>query len=182
MRKRTTQNIVCLILAASAGLFTGGCKSNSKARGSHIGPPTSTFGTLPFPVAGALSNPQTTGCFPKSEGWDKYVVIPNYFVGPGYTTPTANCYLNPDNYTKVIVSTCNTTNGAQLETGIQIQYEYGPQDKVCATNTASCAENPRLTIDQRTMESRKRYRATIFFKSATAAGVPTIAVDWRYQQ
>jgi hypothetical protein len=181
MTKRITLNIVCLLLAGSVAGFVAGCKSGSHAKKSATPTaPTSHYGTLLFPVAGTLNNPQNTGCFPVSQGWDKYMIITNYFVGPNYTTPCNACFANDSHYANVMVSTCNSSNGTQLQTGIQIQYEYGPQDKVCATNTPSCIDSPLLTIDQRSMVGTRRYRATIFYKSATAAGLPKIVVDWKY--
>jgi hypothetical protein len=147
-------------------------------RPNIAGGPTGNFGTINVnPSTDLISNTSSTGCFPTSGGWDKYYAT-GYFLGPGATA-------NPNNFpntssTAVTITTVDAANGMTLDTGILINYEFNPNDKVCNDDVGS-GNNPKLSTATKTLDNNKRYRLTVFFKSSTIGSLTTIKVNWQYQ-
>jgi hypothetical protein len=135
------------------------------------------------PVGSFFNGNGSQSCFPSAQGWDKYFPLPRYILGPG-VTPDAQSYTNVDQLLTGTIKTCdpaNLTNLTSLQTGIVI-YEVGHPntDKQCATNSPSCLASSNLTIDLRTLESGKKYRATVFYKSTTLGQLTNVYVLWSY--
>jgi hypothetical protein len=140
------------------------------------GAPAGNSGMVTVPVASLSSG--SHACFPASAGWNKYFPLPRYFLGPG-VVPNALSFTNVDQLTQCTVSTCDPNNGATLETAVVIYEEYNPNtDRVCVSN-AGCP-GTKLTKNQRTIVSGKRYRATVFFKSTTLGGLANVKIHWSY--
>ncbi len=175
------------------GLFTAltsGCKCPYKSPqtgGGNTGSGGSAtnflvsgnFGSLNPDVTSFINGNNGQGCFPTSDGWDKYYPLPGYFLGPNTTPPTPNPYPNSGNNSFITIDTCAPENGTTLETGVVIMYEFNPADKVCAS-TSSCVDSSKLTICTRSMATGKRYRAAVFYKSATLGGLQKIKINWSY--
>jgi hypothetical protein len=140
-------------------------------------------GSLSVGISSFLNGNNGQSCFPSTQGWDKYFVIPNcYLCGANVSQ---QCFANTTRVNNCIVSTCDQANvvtgAGPLQTGIVIQYEFDPSDKVCATNSPTCTASSTLTTCTRAMGPSKRYRATIHYKSGTATGLSSIKVNWNYQ-
>ena len=136
-------------------------------------------GTLNVGATSFLNNSNSQSCF-QNPPWDKYFVITNsYFCGKSVALQG---FTNSTHETNCTMSTCDPANGTSLKTGIVIYYEFGPADKVCATNSCSITPaNTNLTTCSRSMGDTKRYRATIFYQSGSLdAGRTNIFVKWSY--
>jgi hypothetical protein len=143
--------------------------------------PSGNSGSLSIGLNSFLSGSGSAQCFPTSQGWDKYYPMPKFFLGPN-VTPAANTYTNELNIPNVTVKTCDPTNGTTLQTGILIQDAANPNDKVCVTNSCEDAGNAMLTVNRRSTQSGKKYKATIFYKSSTLDPSRTnVVVNWIYQ-
>ena len=184
MTTQTKRIIACVLLAASLAGLVSGCVciyicNNGQTSGTPH-PPTPSFGTLAVAVGSFQNGNNGQSCFPSGAGWDKYYIMPKFFLGPN-VTPDANSYTNSENLSQVTVSTCDETNGTTLETAMVIYEQFHPStDKVCATNTPACIPSAKLTIDQRTIASGKKYRATVFYKSSTLGSLTNVTVKWSY--
>lgn len=118
-------------------------------------------------------------CFTAADGWDKWFPLPRYLIGP-VVVPNAVCFTNIDQLYGVTVSTCIAENGTVLETGIVIYEEFNPNtDKLCVTNSG-CLAASLLTINTRPIEASKRYRATVFCKSAQLNVAGQVKINWSY--
>ena len=176
------------IVAILAGCVEKKRNVNSPARSSERGgekggpldavDPSGNFGSVQMPVGSLTPNNASTGCFRTVDGWNKYFPMPKLFCGPFATA--ANTYTNNSNSPWLTVQTCTTNNNTSVKTGIVIADSVNPNDKLCVTNTPSCAQGTNLTINTRSMANGKFYRATVFIQSATLAGLTNVGVDWKY--
>ncbi len=142
--------------------------------------PIGSGGTIIVLASSFVSGNGNQACFPTSEGWDKYFVLPRYFVGPGVTADSTS-YTNSEQLSSVTVRTCDPTNGSTLETGIVVYEQFNPNtDKKCATNSPTCLASGKLTIDPRAIANGKKYRATVFYKSGTLSPLTEVKVIWNY--
>jgi hypothetical protein len=137
--------------------------------------------TIGLGLGGFTSGNAGQTCFPASQGWDSWFVLPRLLLGPN-TAPDANSYTNSENSSQFTVKTCDPDNGQMLQTGIVIQRDIPPFQKTCYTNsTVPPCTSTNLTIAVRTGTTQGKYRATVFFKSSTTNGLPSgIKVYWSY--
>jgi hypothetical protein len=141
---------------------------------------TGNSGSLSVGVTSFQNGNNNQACFPSSQ-WDKYFVVPNcYLCG---ASVSQQCFANTTRANTCTISTCDPANAnGTLQTGIVIQYEFNPNDKVCSTNSCTgVTPATSLTVCSRTMAPSSRYRATIFYKSSTIGNLQNIIVDWSYQ-
>lgn len=147
------------------------------------GDPTGNFGTVSIDTANAAQGSSGYVCFPLTQGWDKYYVLPGRFEGPNKTCNLPN-YPNTTEHGLLWVGTCNASNlfwGNTLETGIVIHRDTAPNIKQCRTNALACAGNTKLTTNRFAMQAYC-YRAVVYYKSSTLApGQTNIHVEWRYE-
>ena len=143
--------------------------------------PSPSFGTLVMPVTSFTSGTSSTGCFPSSQGWNKYYVT-FYFLGPNVSPlPIPNNYPNPDNLSSVTIDTENPTNGTALDTGIIIMDNLNPNSKVCNDDDPTYTANPKLSkATFSPTGTNRKYRVGIVYKSSTAAGVTNVLMNWHY--
>jgi hypothetical protein len=145
------------------------------------GPPTGNAGGLYVPTSSFQSGNNGQTCFPASKGWDKFYIVVTNFLGSN-TPPDAMSFTNIGNLPKVRVTTCNPTNGTTLETGVVIFELFHPDtDKKCVTNSPSCLDSSKLTINARNMASGKKYRAVVHYKSSTLGSLTNVVVQFNYQ-
>lgn len=207
MATLTKQIILCAALAALVPGFSGcRCTKTDETRpatvtdndvypyeGGKIDPyvkliippaggPSPSDGTLTIPIGSFSPGDNGQACFPGSQGWNKYYVT-FYFLGPNVSPPpNPNNYPNPENRNSVTVETALTENGTSLDTGIVIMNNLNPTDKVCNDDaTLVFTPNPKLSrVTFTPTGSGKKYRVTIFYKSATAGGLSEIKMHWSY--
>jgi hypothetical protein len=199
--------IIAVALMAGVALSLAGCKCPcKKAKGSDSGEitwdpneggkvdptvtitvrprdpnnPSPSYGTLAVPVT-SFTSASSTGCFPSSQGWNKYYVS-FYFLGPNVSPlPIPNNYPNPDNLSSVTIDTEDPSNGTALDTGILIVDNLNPNSKVCNDDDPTYTANPKLSkATFNPTGTNRKYRVGIFYKSSTAAGVNTVLINWHY--
>jgi hypothetical protein len=137
--------------------------------------PSGNGGTLPIALSSFNNNTTLSGCFPTSQGWDKYYPLPNLLVGPN-TAFSSIIFVNAENLASATVSTLNLGNPAGLETAIAIYPEFAPWDRSCGNTPNACESLTRMPT-----VSGVRYKAGVFYKSSTLpAGTTTINVRWSY--
>lgn len=143
--------------------------------------PAPSAGTINILPGSLVNNSSTTGCFPSSSGWDKYYAT-GWFLGPGGTA-TPNNYPNAESKSNITIDTLSAANGTGLDTGILINYEFNPNDKVCNDDVGSSIwpGNSKLSKATKPMNSKLRYRLTVFFKSSTIGSLTNIVVNWKYE-
>ena len=121
-------------------------------------------------------------CFPSAQGWTKYNTLTNfYFVGPNGTNTSSGgvpIMANTNHWTKLLISTCDSSNGTNLQTGIMIKNLYtGIQ--ACQTNNCGKLTTNLVTMSASTNQAV--YKAVIYYKGATLGTNVFIHVDWQYQ-
>src|SRR5436305_1588139 len=145
------------------------------AGGRRPGGPFGNGETLPFSVNNAANNTATTGCFPANLGWDKYIPLPKFLVGPN-CTPNANAYPNNDNAPSLTITTAAIGNGPTVETGIVIYPALAPSDRTCGPDVPGGEAVTRAPTTSGTY-----YKAGVFYKSATLPpGTTTVFIRWQY--
>jgi len=147
-----------------------------------VGEPAPNSGTLPIVLTGfSGGNPGTTDCFPASNGWNAFYVT-GFFWGPFSSEPANAPFPNANNKPHLTIDTLATQNGATLDTGVLIARDAMPNQKVCNDNADPLfSGNTNLSSAMFTnLVSGKRYRVTIFYKTPTAGGLTTIAMNWTY--
>jgi hypothetical protein len=202
-----SSKIIAVALMAGLALSLAGCKCPcKKAKGTDSGEitwdpnedakvdptvtitihprdpnnPSPSYGTLAVPVTSFTSG-SSTGCFPSSQGWNKYYVS-FYFLGPNVSPlPINNNYPNPDNLSSVTIDTEDASNGTALDTGILIVDNLNPNSKVCNDDDPTYTANPKLSkATFNPTGTNRKYRVGIFYKGSTAAGVNTVLINWHY--
>ena len=144
--------------------------------------PSGNFGTINInPSTDLISNGSSTGCFPSTGGWDKYYAT-GWFLGPGATANPNNFPNTAPQSSSITIDTLHNDNGTTLDTGILINYEFNPNEKVCNNDVGSTVwpNNPKLSKATMTMGNNKRYRLTVFFKSNTIGSLTNIKINWHY--
>jgi hypothetical protein len=127
----------------------------------------------------------TTGCFAFTNGWDKYIVVTNLFLGPNYsgTLPTGGIP-NTNHCTNLVLDLCNSANGSNLVGQLYVINNFHPNDgeAKCGTNDPTCIYNTNSSTDIITMTNATdaAYRASVIYKSSTTNGLTNIAVNWAY--
>ena len=204
MTTRTRQSGLCAALAAGMTLLAGcccfqkkgGCSDNDEfgydggkcdpqvriTIDRNDGGPTGNSGTLTIPVNSFSSGNNGQACFPSGANWDRYYVT-FYLLGPNVNPPpNPNNYPNSGNLSNVTISTIDPANGTMLDTGIVIMENTNPNNKVCNDDAIPPdALNPKLSKAKFSPTvSGKKYRVTVFYKSATLGNLTSVKVNWSY--
>jgi hypothetical protein len=143
-------------------------------------------GMLTGPISESINNANIKSCFPPTAGWDHYYTFTNFFCGPNAATPGTTFIPNDHHLPVLSVSTCNTSNGTSLVTGIQIKEACLVNDSniVCvATNCGiNLATATRLmnTSSGSPQDLTPYYQVVVFFKKASAGNLTTIYLNWMY--
>lgn len=136
-------------------------------------------GTLTAPIGAFTFTSLRVSC--SSKTFDRYkAYLP--FDGP-FRTPPSPTFPNPSNYTKLDISTCNTANGATLDTAVKVQQSQLPSIQVgCVDDDgAVCGYNGVLsTCNSINLQSNKSYCTTIYFINSTLGNNTTVTFTWYY--
>lgn len=142
-------------------------------------------GSFAVKFASAQSN-STTGCFASSNGWNKYIVMTNIFIGPNYSggqLPSGGVP-NTKHCTNLIVNLCNSANGSNFVGEFYVVNNFHPNDgeAKCGTNNPNCSSNTNCSADTITMTNAPdaSYRVDVIYKSSTTNGLTNIMVNWAY--
>jgi hypothetical protein len=198
-----SSKIIAVALMAGLALSLAGCKCPcKKAKGTDtwdpnedgkVDPtvtitvrprdpnnPSPSSGTLGVPVTSFTSG-TSAGCFPSSQGWNKYYVT-FYLLGPNVSSlPNPNNYPNPDNLNSVTIDTEDPSNGTTLDTGIIIMDNLNPNSKACNDDDPSYTANPKLSkVTFVPTGTNRKYRVGVVYKSSTAGGVNNVVINWHY--
>ncbi len=164
------------IAAAILSFATGCCTTGKPADGGPERVKTGNSGTLNILPSSFSNGNNGVACFPTTNGWDRYFTT-FYFLGPNAVPPDPNKYPNDGKYHIVTLSTDVTTNGPNLVAGVVIINNLILTNRVCSPTTNGA---PRLGTASMVMGNTNKYRATIFYKSATLGNLTNIVMTWNY--
>jgi hypothetical protein len=139
----------------------------------------SNEGSLGVPIGQFYFSNVTMPCSPKT--FDRWQVQPYLFYGPNFS-PQQGPFANTSNSGKLDITTCLTSNGAILDTGILLQVnKLGLQPVGCSDDAgASCGIDSSSSSISVNLTSGLSYRFTIYFTSQTQDGLQSVTFHWYY--